>query len=157
MAGRLISAMTRDGSCALFPIDSEHSALYQLMQGLRKDEIANIVITASGGPFREFSAEALLSVTAQQALCHPTWNMGRKITIDSATLMNKGLEVIEARWLFDVQQERIKVVVHPESVVHGMVELVDGGLLAYMAAPDMRIPIAFALSEGQGEAPLFPG
>ena len=155
MAGRLISSLTRKEGVALFPIDSEHSALYQLMQGIGKNEIEGIVITASGGPFRDFSGEALRCVTAEQALCHPTWQMGRKVTIDSATLMNKGLEVIEAHWLFDMSQEKIKVVVHPESIVHGMVELIDGSLLAYMACPDMRIPIAFALSGGQRRSTPF--
>ena len=155
MAGRLISRLRREEGATLLPIDSEHSALYQLMQGLGKDEIENILITASGGPFRDFSGEALRCVTAEQALCHPTWQMGRKVTIDSATLMNKGLEVIEAHWLFDMSQEKIKLVVHPESIVHGMVELIDGSLLAYMACPDMRIPIAFALNGGQRRSTPF--
>ncbi len=155
MAGRLVSRLTREEGAVLLPIDSEHSALYQLMQGLGKDEIEDIVITASGGPFKDFSAEALQCVTAEQALCHPTWQMGRKVTIDSATLMNKGLEVIEAHWLFGMSAEKIRVVVHPESIVHGMVQLVDGSLLAYMACPDMRIPIAFALSGGRRTSTPF--
>ncbi len=155
MAGRLISRLTREEGATLLPIDSEHSALYQLLQGLGKDEIESILITASGGPFREFSADALKEVTAQQALRHPTWQMGRKVTIDSATLMNKGLEVIEAHWLFGMSPEAIKVVVHPESIVHGMVQLIDGSLLAYMACPDMRIPIAFALNGGRRRSTPF--
>ncbi len=155
MAGRLISRLTREEGATLLPIDSEHSALYQLMQGLGKDEIESILITASGGPFRDFSGEELRCVTAEQALCHPTWQMGRKVTIDSATLMNKGLEVIEAHWLFGMSAEKIRVVVHPESIIHGMVELIDGSLLAYMACPDMRIPIAFALNGGQRKSTPF--
>ena len=155
MAGRLISSLARQEGATLFPIDSEHSALYQLMQGLEKNEIESIIITASGGPFRDFSAEALRAATAEQALRHPTWRMGKKVTIDSATLMNKGLEVIEAHWLFDIEQERIKVTVHPESIVHGMVQLIDGALLTYMACPDMRIPIAFALNGGQRKKTPF--
>ena len=140
MAGRLISSLARQEGVTLFPIDSEHSALYQLMQGLEKNEIESIIITASGGPFRDFSAEALRAATAEQALRHPTWRMGRKITIDSATLMNKGLEVIEAHWLFGIAQERIKVTVHPESVVHGMVQLIDGALLDLHGLPGHADP-----------------
>ena len=149
MAGRLISRLRREEGATLLPIDSEHSALYQLMQGLGKDEIEDILITASGGPFRDFSGEALRCVTAEQALCHPTWQMGRKVTIDSATLMNKGLEVIEARWLFGMEAEKISVLVHPESIIHGIVHFIDGALSAYLAYPDMKIPIAFALNGGQ--------
>ena len=155
MAGRLISALTREKGATLLPIDSEHSALYQLMEGKKKDEIETLFITASGGPFKDLSGEELKAVTAAQALCHPTWQMGRKVTLDSATLMNKGLEVIEAHWLFDVGEERIRIVVHPESILHGMVRLVDGSLFAYMAAPDMRIPIAFALNRGQRRSMPF--
>jgi 1-deoxy-D-xylulose-5-phosphate reductoisomerase len=148
MAGRLISRLRR-GSGRLIPVDSEHSALYQLMEGVQDHEIEKLVITASGGPFRDLPGEALKAVTAEAALRHPTWNMGTKVTIDSATLMNKGLEVIEARWLFEVDHSRIDVVVHPESIVHGMLQLMDGSLFAYMAYPDMRIPIAFALNGGE--------
>jgi 1-deoxy-D-xylulose-5-phosphate reductoisomerase len=148
MAGRLIARLRRHGG-RLIPVDSEHSALYQLMDGVGDHEIEKLIITASGGPFRDYSREALRNVTAEQALRHPTWQMGTKVTIDSATLMNKGLEVIEARWLFEVDHERIDVVVHPESVLHGMLQLVDGSLFAYMAYPDMKIPIAFALNEGK--------
>jgi 1-deoxy-D-xylulose-5-phosphate reductoisomerase len=149
MAGRLISKLTNGNHGSLIPVDSEHSALYQLMQGIGRREIEHLVITASGGPFKGYSKEQLSRVTVEQALNHPTWKMGRKVTIDSATLMNKGLEVIEARWLFDMAYERIKVLVHPESVLHGMVQLLDGSLFAYMAHPDMRIPIAFALNGGE--------
>lgn len=148
MAGRLISRLRHNGG-RLIPIDSEHSALYQLMEGVSDHEIEKLVITASGGPFRDCTREALKEVTAEAALRHPTWNMGTKVTIDSATLMNKGLEVIEARWLFEVAHQKIEVVVHPESILHGMLRLVDGSLFAYMAYPDMRIPIAFALNGGE--------
>jgi 1-deoxy-D-xylulose-5-phosphate reductoisomerase len=147
MAGRLIARLRRDGG-RLIPIDSEHSALYQLMEGMADREIEKLIITASGGPFRDYSREALRNVTAQQALRHPTWQMGTKVTIDSATLMNKGLEVIEARWLFEVDHQKIDVLVHPESILHGMLQVVDGSLFAYLAYPDMRIPIAFALNGG---------
>jgi len=149
MAGRLVSKLAREGSAQLIPVDSEHSALYQLMEGIDRYEIERLIITASGGPFRNLSREELGNVTAEQALRHPTWRMGKKVTIDSATLMNKGLEIIEARWLFDIGQEKIDIVVHPESIVHGMVQIVDGSVLAYMAFPDMRIPISFALNKGQ--------
>jgi 1-deoxy-D-xylulose-5-phosphate reductoisomerase len=148
MAGRLITRLRREGG-RLIPIDSEHSALYQLMEGVDDHEIEKLVITASGGPFRDYPREALKEVTAEAALRHPTWNMGTKVTIDSATLMNKGLEVIEARWLFEVDHRKIEVLVHPESILHGMLQLVDGSLFAYMAYPDMRIPIAFALNGGE--------
>ncbi len=148
MAGRLISRLRRGGS-RLIPVDSEHSALYQLLEGRNDREIEKLVITASGGPFKDYSKEALRNVTSEAALRHPTWQMGTKVTIDSATLMNKGLEVIEARWLFEVGQEKIDVLVHPESVLHGMLQMVDGSLFAYMAYPDMRIPIAFALNTGE--------
>ena len=149
MAGRLVSKLTNSGSGRLIPVDSEHSALYQLMMGMERTEIEKLIITASGGPFRNHSAEDLGKVTAEEALRHPTWRMGRKVTIDSATLMNKGLEVIEARWLFDIGHERIDVLVHPESIVHGIVQVVDGSLFAYMAYPDMKIPISFALNGGR--------
>ena len=149
MAGRLVSKLAREGSAQLIPVDSEHSALYQLMEGIDRYEIERLIITASGGPFRNLSREELGNVTAEQALRHPTWRMGKKVTIDSATLMNKGLEIIEARWLFDIGQEKIDILVHPESIVHGMVQVVDGSVLAYMAYPDMRIPISFALNKGQ--------
>ena len=149
MAGRLVSKLAREGSAQLIPVDSEHSALYQLMEGIDRYEIERLIITASGGPFRNLSREEMGNVTAEQALRHPTWRMGKKVTIDSATLMNKGLEIIEARWLFDIGQEKIDIVVHPESIVHGMVQIVDGSVLAYMAYPDMRIPISFALNKGQ--------
>ena len=149
MAGRLIMRLTRSGRGRLIPVDSEHSALFQLMEGTQKDEIEKLVITASGGPFKDHSQEELARVSPADALRHPTWQIGRKVTIDSATLMNKGLEVIEAHWLFDAPPEKIDVLVHPESIIHGMVQFVDGSFFAYLAYPDMRIPIAYALNTGK--------
>jgi 1-deoxy-D-xylulose-5-phosphate reductoisomerase len=148
MAGRLITKLIRETPAKLIPVDSEHSALYQLLSCSEGAEIETLFITASGGPFRKATKEELGKVRPDEAMKHPTWKMGKKITLDSATLTNKGLEVIEARWLFDLDHERIKVVIHPESIVHGMVELRDGSVLAYLAHPDMRIPISFALNEG---------
>jgi 1-deoxy-D-xylulose-5-phosphate reductoisomerase len=148
MAGRIVSKLVKDHGSRLIPVDSEHSALFQLMKKIRKSELKTITITASGGPFRGHTKKALETVKPEEALNHPTWKMGKKITLDSATLMNKGLEVIEARWLFDIHQDRIKVLVHPESIVHGMIECMDGSLVAYMAHPDMKIPISFAINEG---------
>jgi 1-deoxy-D-xylulose-5-phosphate reductoisomerase len=149
MAGRLIMGLTRSGRGRLIPVDSEHSALFQLMEGSQKEEIEKLLITASGGPFKNHSREELAHVSPEDALCHPTWQMGRKVTIDSATLMNKGFEVIEAHWLFGAPSERIEVLVHPESVIHGIVQFVDGCFFAYLAHPDMRIPIAYALNGGR--------
>lgn len=129
----------------LLPIDSEHSAVFQCLQGIAREHVDEIILTASGGPFRGRTKEQLALVTAEQALAHPTWRMGPKITIDSATMMNKGLEVIEARWLFGLEPEQISVVIHPQSIVHSMVRTVDGSLLAQMGVPDMRLPIQVAL------------
>lgn len=148
MAGRIIAQSVKTGNCRLVPIDSEHSALYQLLQHVDGMGFRKLMITASGGPFRHHSAEQLECVTVEEALQHPTWNMGRKITLDCATLVNKGLEVIEARWLFGVEPDRIEVLIHPESIVHGLLELVDGAILSYMAFPDMRIPISYAMNGG---------
>ncbi len=148
MAGRLIMKLIRETPAKLIPVDSEHSALYQLLSCNEGAEIEALYITASGGPFRKATKEELRKVRPDEAMKHPTWKMGKKITLDSATLTNKGLEVIEARWLFDLDHQRIKVLIHPESIVHGMVELRDGSVLAYLAHPDMRIPISFALNEG---------
>jgi 1-deoxy-D-xylulose-5-phosphate reductoisomerase len=130
----------------LRPIDSGHSAIWQCLAGERRSDVARLILTASGGPFRESSAEQLANVTPQDALAHPTWSMGAKITIDSATLMNKALEVIEARWLYDVGDDQIDVVVHPQSIVHSLVEFADGSLKAQLGLPDMRIPIQYALT-----------
>ncbi len=146
MAGRIIKGLLKDAPERLIPVDSEHSAVHQLLQAVPRRELKTITITASGGPFRNRSKEDLMKVRPEEALKHPTWNMGRKITLDSATLMNKGLEVIEARWLFDLEPERIRVLVHPESIIHGIIELADNSLLAYMSWPDMKVPIAYALN-----------
>ncbi|MBP6941559.1 MAG: 1-deoxy-D-xylulose-5-phosphate reductoisomerase [Syntrophorhabdaceae bacterium] len=148
MAGRVIAKMVKKSGAKLIPVDSEHSALYQLLKNVRKKELKTIMITASGGPFRKLDKDALEGVRPEEALNHPTWKMGQKITLDSATLMNKGLEVIEARWLFNIEPSRIRVIVHPESILHGIVELVDHSFIAYMANPDMKIPIAYAINEG---------
>jgi 1-deoxy-D-xylulose-5-phosphate reductoisomerase len=145
MAGDLLMKTARDTGALLLPIDSEHSAVHQCLRGCRGEEVRRIVLTASGGPFRTASTEELARATPEQALRHPVWDIGKKISIDSATLMNKGLEVIEARWLFDVEADRLGVVLHPQSVVHSMVELVDGSVLCQMGVPDMRAPIQYAL------------
>jgi 1-deoxy-D-xylulose-5-phosphate reductoisomerase len=146
MAGALVMREVARRGVRLLPVDSEHSAVFQVLAGQRPEDVARIVLTASGGPFRTWPAERLARATVEEALRHPNWEMGPKITVDSATLMNKGLEVIEARWLFDVPPERVDVVVHPESIVHSLVELVDGSVLAQLGVPDMRVPIALALS-----------
>ncbi len=146
MAGRLIMSTVRKHRVRLLPIDSEHSAIFQALEAGRRQDVARIILTASGGPFRTTPGPQLAAVTPAQALAHPNWNMGRKISIDSATLMNKGLEVIEARWLFDAAPEEIEVVVHPQSIVHSLVEYRDGSVVAQLGIPDMRIPIAYALS-----------
>jgi 1-deoxy-D-xylulose-5-phosphate reductoisomerase len=131
---------------ALLPVDSEHSAIFQALAGQRHKDIERLILTASGGPFRTWSTEQIASATIEQALNHPNWDMGPKITIDSATLMNKGLEVIEARWLFDTPPDRVSVVVHPQSIVHSLVEFRDSSVLAQLGLPDMRVPIAVALA-----------
>jgi 1-deoxy-D-xylulose-5-phosphate reductoisomerase len=146
MAGALVMGEVRRSQVELLPVDSEHNAIFQAMEGHRREDLTRILLTASGGPFLNMSKEQLESVTPTQALAHPNWAMGPKITIDSATLMNKGLEVIEAKWLFDVPVEKIDVHVHPQSIVHSMVEYVDGSVIAQMGIPDMRIPIAYALA-----------
>jgi len=139
-------AQARRSGCRIIPVDSEHSAVFQLLNGRGAGQISSIILTASGGPFLHTSADELQRVTPAEALRHPRWNMGSKVTIDSASMMNKGLEVIEARWLFDIEPERISVVVHPQSIVHSMVAFGDGTVLAQMSHPDMRGPIAYALS-----------
>ncbi|MBA3008015.1 MAG: 1-deoxy-D-xylulose-5-phosphate reductoisomerase [Proteobacteria bacterium] len=146
MAGKLVMSAARRKGIQLLPVDSEHSAIFQALEAGRKEDVAKIILTASGGPFLGKKAEDLQEVTPDQALAHPNWSMGRKISIDSATLMNKGLEVIEARWLFDVSVDSIEVVVHPQSIVHSLVEFQDGSVVAQLGIPDMRIPIAYALS-----------
>ncbi|MCR5482759.1 MAG: 1-deoxy-D-xylulose-5-phosphate reductoisomerase [Clostridia bacterium] len=144
--GALIMGMAHKCGVSLLPVDSEHSAIFQCLQGNPVQRVKRIIITASGGPFRGYSLEQLENVTLEQAMKHPKWNMGPKITIDSATLMNKGLEVIEASWLFDMPLEKISVVVHPQSIIHSMVEYEDNSIIAQMGFPDMRVPIGYALS-----------
>ena len=146
MAGGIVMDAARRHGVAILPVDSEHNAIHQCLHGRDHVEIRRLILTASGGPFRGRSASELQKVTADEALQHPTWRMGRKITIDSATLMNKGLEVIEAHWLFGVRANQIDVVVHPQSVVHSMVELTDGSVIAQLGATDMRLPIQYAFS-----------
>ena len=146
MAGALVMAAARAKGVAVLPVDSEHNAIHQCLHGRRQEEVRRLILTASGGPFRGYAMRDLESVTPDDALKHPTWRMGPKITIDSATLMNKGLEVIEARWLFDVGPGQIDVVVHPQSVVHSLVELVDGSMIAQLGVTDMRLPIQYAFS-----------
>jgi 1-deoxy-D-xylulose-5-phosphate reductoisomerase len=138
--------LARNRQATLIPVDSEHSAVFQLLQAGNRQDVRRLILTASGGPFRCVPAEKLEEVTVQQALDHPTWDMGPKITIDSATMMNKALEIIEARWLFDVAPDQIDVVVHPQSIVHSLVEFQDGSVFAQMSPPDMRLPIQYALS-----------
>ncbi|MDI6709156.1 MAG: 1-deoxy-D-xylulose-5-phosphate reductoisomerase [Bacillota bacterium] len=144
--GSLVTEAVRLAGVRLLPVDSEHSAIWQCLEGRRRDDIARVILTASGGPFRTLPQKELARVRAAQALRHPTWRMGPKITVDSATLMNKGLEVIEAHWLFEMGYDAIEVVVHPQSIVHGLVALADGTLIACLSATDMRLPIQHALS-----------
>jgi 1-deoxy-D-xylulose-5-phosphate reductoisomerase len=146
VAGELVQRRARASGARLLPVDSEHNAVFQALAGRDRDHVRKIVLTASGGPFREHTAEQLQRVTRAEALRHPTWNMGDKITIDSASLMNKGLEVIEARWLFDIEPEDIEVLVHPQSIVHALVRYRDESVIAVLALPDMTIPIGYALA-----------
>ena len=146
MAGPLIMREAEKQGVSISPIDSEHSAILQSLQGHKREDLHRIILTASGGPFRNLSLEKMAHVTAAQALKHPNWEMGPKITIDSATMMNKGLEVIEAKWLFDLEMEQIDVLIHPQSIVHSMVEYKDGSIISQLGVPDMMIPIAYALS-----------
>jgi len=145
-AGEIVTQTARASGARILPIDSEHSAIFQCLQGSPADSVAQLWLTASGGPFREWTRERMDTATVEDALAHPTWpTMGRKITVDSATLMNKALEIIEARWLFDVPTERVGVVIHPQSVVHSLVEFRDGSVMAQLGLPDMRLPIEYAL------------
>jgi 1-deoxy-D-xylulose-5-phosphate reductoisomerase len=146
MAGPLVMELARQRGIRILPVDSEHSAIFQAMQSGRPHEVERIVLTASGGPFRGRKATDLAEVSVAETLQHPTWRMGPKITVDSATLMNKALEVIEARWLFDLPPERIEVIIHPESIIHSFVEFTDGSILAQLSPPDMRLPIQYALT-----------
>ncbi len=149
IAGALVTELAKKHDAAILPVDSEHSAIFQSLTGHRRGDVSRIILTASGGPFLKYSAADLERVTISDALKHPRWSMGAKITIDSATMMNKGLEVIEARWLFDIGHDRIDVLIHPQSIVHSMVEYRDGCVMAQMGMPDMRAPIAYALSYPQ--------
>jgi 1-deoxy-D-xylulose-5-phosphate reductoisomerase len=146
MAGEIVMAEAERCGVEIMPVDSEHSAIWQCLRGEPRESVARLILTASGGPFYRYSREQLTTVTPEQALKHPTWQMGRKVTIDSATLMNKGMEVIEAHWLFNLPQERIKVLIHPQSLVHSLVEFTDGSVKAQLSPPDMRLPIQYALS-----------
>ncbi|HHY65289.1 MAG TPA: 1-deoxy-D-xylulose-5-phosphate reductoisomerase [Clostridiaceae bacterium] len=145
-AGAIITELVKKKGVKLLPVDSEHSAIFQCLAGNRREDVEKIILTASGGPFRGYTRAELENVTVEQALNHPNWSMGNKITIDSATLMNKGLEIIEAMWLFDVPASKIEVVVHPESIIHSMVAFRDGSIMAQLGAPDMRIPVQLALT-----------
>jgi len=146
MAGPLVTRLAAERGARIVPIDSEHSAVFQALQAGRREELKRIILTASGGPFRNYTKEQLSQVTVADALRHPTWAMGRKISVDSATMMNKALEMIEARWLFDLNPEQISVVIHPQSIVHSLVEFVDGSVIAQMGPPDMKLPIQYALT-----------
>ena len=157
MAGELMLRQSQARGGRLLPIDSEHCALHQCLEGRRPEEVRRLVLTASGGPFRDRAAGTFDEITPAEALCHPTWSMGRKITIDSATLMNKGLEVVEARWLFGVSPDRVDVLIHPQSIVHSMVEFVDGSVLAQLGVTDMRLPIQYALSYPERWEAAIPG
>jgi 1-deoxy-D-xylulose-5-phosphate reductoisomerase len=156
MAGGLVTEAARRHHVPILPVDSEHNAIHQCLHGRDASEIRRLLLTASGGPFRGRSPSELIAVTAEEALNHPTWRMGRKITIDSATLMNKGLEVIEAHWLFGVRADQIDVVIHPQSVVHSMVELADGSIVAQLGVTDMRLPIQYAFSYPERWASPLP-
>lgn len=144
-AGHIIMPLVKEYGVKLHPVDSEHSAIFQCLNGEKREQISRILLTASGGPFRGHTIDMLKNVKREDALKHPNWSMGRKITIDSATMVNKGLEVIEAKWLFDIETENIEVVVQPESLIHSMVEFVDGGIMAQLGTPDMKLPIQYAI------------
>ena len=146
MAGGLVVSMAKENGVSIIPVDSEHSAVLQALRSGHRDEVKKIIITASGGPFYNLPKEKLSKVTKEEALNHPTWKMGQKITIDSATLMNKALEIIEAKWLFGLNSTQIEVIIHPESIVHSLVEFCDGSVIAQMGLPDMKVPIQFALT-----------
>lgn len=144
-AGHIIMPLAAEKGVPILPVDSEHSAIFQSLHGENRERVSKILLTASGGPFRGRKREDLMEITVEEALKHPNWSMGRKITVDSATLVNKGLEVIEAKWLFQVEPEKIQVIVHPQSIIHSMVEYADGGIMAQLGVPDMKLPIQYAL------------
>jgi 1-deoxy-D-xylulose-5-phosphate reductoisomerase len=156
MAGSIIMSEAAQRGVRIVPVDSEHSAVFQCLHGRDMDEIRKVVLTASGGPFLKKNISELDAVTPEEALRHPTWDMGRKITIDSATLMNKGLEVIEACWLFDLPPEKVEVILHPQSIIHSMVKFIDGSVIAHMSVPDMKGPISYALSYPQRLGDVLP-
>lgn len=145
VGGGLVTQLARDNQAEIIPVDSEHSAVFQALAAGRREEVRRIILTASGGPFRNHAADQLAGVTVEEALAHPTWAMGPKITVDSATMMNKALEIIEARWLFDLAPDQITVMIHPQSIVHSMVEYKDGSVIAQLGLPDMKLPIQYAL------------
>ena len=153
MGGEIIMKAVTENGVKILPVDSEHSAIFQCLEGKNYNDLKRIILTASGGPFRDMSLDEMKNVTLSDALTHPTWNMGPKVTIDSATLMNKALEIIEAHWLFDISEDSIDVVIHPQSIIHSMVEFIDGTVLAQMSSPDMRFPIQYALTYPE----KFPG
>ncbi len=158
VAGSLVTKKAAETGAKLIPVDSEHSAIFQALECGQANEVAKIILTASGGPFRTWSAEKIAAATPESALAHPTWDMGPKITIDSATMMNKALEIIEARWLFNLEASQIDVVVHPQSIVHSMVEFVDGSVMAQLSPPDMKLPIQYAITwpdRIEGVSPKF--
>jgi len=146
MAGSLVKQIQEKSGTKIYPVDSEHSAIWQCMQGENKEDIQKIILTGSGGPFRTRDVDTFSEITPKEALKHPNWNMGNKITIDSATMMNKGLEIIEAYWLFDIPTENIEVVIHPQSIIHSMIEMKDGSVKAQLGVPDMKVPIQYALT-----------
>ncbi len=152
MGGELITKLAAKRGATILPVDSEHSAVFQALRAGNREEVARVVLTASGGPFRHLSSDELRQVTVDDALAHPNWDMGPKITVDSATMMNKALEIVECRWLFDLAPEQIEVVIHPQSIVHSFVEFVDGSVIAQLSPPDMKLPIQYAL-----EYPAPPG
>ncbi len=156
MAGGLVHRLAAKSGATILPVDSEHSAIFQAMQAGRHDEVRRIILTASGGPFRQLSLDEMKQVTIEDALNHPTWDMGPKITIDSATMMNKALEIIESRWLFNLTAEQIEVVIHPQSVVHSFVEFIDGSVIAQMGPPDMKLPIQYALEHPHRQKGVAP-
>jgi len=156
VAGSLITALAKENGVNIYPVDSEHSAIFQCLVGEFHNPIEKIYLTASGGPFRGWKKDKLISVSKQQALKHPNWDMGAKITIDSASLMNKGLEVIEAKWLFGLKEEQIDVIVHPQSIIHSIVQFEDGSMKAQMGLPDMKLPIQYALGYPQRIKSNFP-
>jgi 1-deoxy-D-xylulose-5-phosphate reductoisomerase len=156
MAGPLVMRLAAESGAEIIPVDSEHSAIFQALRAGERSEVQRVILTASGGPFLRYTPEQLAAVTVEEALAHPTWKMGPKISVDSATMMNKALEIIEARWLFDLAPEQIQIVVHPQSIVHSLVEFVDGSVVAQLSPPDMRLPIQYALYRGSrrsGPAP----